>query len=81
MSNDPKIRKRQGDRLNPIEHALAKRATINFRLSVADKLSMQATAKYLRLSLSEYLVTLHGYAKDKLKSKDERKTSAQEKDL
>lgn len=74
----PNKAKSETTKPNPIEHALAKTATVNFRLSKADKASMQATAKQLRLSLSEYLVSLHGYAKDKLKVGKKRDSKSQE---
>jgi hypothetical protein len=65
----------------PLEHALAKTSTVNFRLSKADKESMKETAKKLRLTLSEYLVSLHHYAKDKLKHPSRKEVSPQEEGL
>lgn len=47
--------------------ALAKTAVVTFRVSVQDKAEMQATAEKLGLTLTDYLLRLHGIAKQKLK--------------
>ena len=46
-----------------LEDALAKTETVTFRLSKVDKESIKETAGKLQMSLSEYLVKLHHYAK------------------
>ena len=58
-----KLEQMKGKELN---HALAKTEVVTFRVSKTDKAEMQAMAKKLKLSLTEYLVRLHGIAKSKL---------------
>jgi hypothetical protein len=49
-----------------LEYAIAKKKVITFRLSAADKDSMKAVAEHCHMSVSEYLVKLHHYAKDRI---------------
>lgn len=58
-----------------LKHALAKTETITFRLSAADKESMQAIAKRYRITVSEYIVNLHHYAKDRINPRPRRETT------
>jgi hypothetical protein len=47
--------------------SIAKKGVVTFRVSVEDKATMQATAKGLKLTLTEYLCSLHALAVKKLK--------------
>jgi hypothetical protein len=50
-----------------LKDTLAKTEMVVFRVSKSDKTDMQAMAKRLGLSLTEYLGRLHSIAKQKLK--------------
>lgn len=50
-----------------LKEALAKDAIVLFRTTKSEKADMQATAKGLGLSLTEYLGRLHALAKPQLK--------------
>lgn len=45
-----------------LQELLAKTETISMRVTAAEKADMQATAKLLALTLTEYLCKLHGLA-------------------
>jgi uncharacterized protein (DUF1778 family) len=51
---------------NKLAQALDKRERINLRVSEADKEAIQSTAKGLGLTVTDYLLRLHAFAKEAL---------------
>ena len=64
-------------RLTPerLESVLAKRQKIQIRVSESDKADIAATAKWLQLTATEYLLRLHYLAGDLLRERMGKSTS------